>query len=177
MRLYTKHKILFEYLFRFLRKIFNSHKNNITINSEDISFEFEGDMVSNLIKSKLSDENPCMIARLGNVEMKVVAPYYLNKKYSLYENIIKYIKREIGPFWWNYSAIANLGTNAGFFPIEGKYLEKFSELVINDLKEIDILGSWTPFEKILVKQLKNSIRVPMKDLEPYYHSNPWTEYF
>jgi hypothetical protein len=39
---------------------------------------------------------------------------------------------------------------------------------------VDILGSWRTEEQWFDKDLRNVIKVPLADLEPYYFNNPWT---
>jgi hypothetical protein len=53
-------------------------------------------------------------------------------------------------------------------------LEEFYELMLKDVKEIDILGVWLR-EEIFDSLLRNKQKVNLPKLEPYYDANPWTE--
>jgi hypothetical protein len=53
-------------------------------------------------------------------------------------------------------------------------LEEFYELMLKDVKEIDILGVWLR-EEIFDSLLRNKQKVNLHKLEPYYDANPWTE--
>ena len=163
------------FTFRLFRKIYKSlHRIEKSVKNE-LKFDYVGQTANSFIEKQLENKKPLMIVRLGNVEMHTVVPYFLNQNYSLLERIIKYSKREIGQFWWDKESRNTISVNAGFFPNTDIMLTKFSELVLADLKEIDILGSWTPYENDLKDVLKGCIKVPMRDLEPYYHTNPWSE--
>ncbi|NLM68333.1 MAG: hypothetical protein GX180_14340 [Enterococcus sp.] len=158
-----------------LRKIYKTFQYESTTTSS-LEFDFCGQAASDFIKESIGKGIPLMAARLGNVEMHIVVPYYLKTRYKTIQLIDKYIKCEIGPFWWDEKSRFALSNNAGFFPVENiEMLEKFSDLVLNDIREIDILGSWTPYELTLSELLKQSTKVPMKDLEPYYHFDPWSK--
>lgn len=62
-----------------------------------------------------------------------------------------------------------------FFPADAHNLSRFSEQVLDDIKNIDILGSWLPGEAVVSKYFPNAKIIPLRDVEPYYHENPWSE--
>lgn len=64
--------------------------------------------------------------------------------------------------------------NAGFFPDKIEKIEQFCELMLNDIPEIDILGSWLKQESFFQKEIGNVKRIVLEDLEPFFSSNPWT---
>ncbi len=164
-----------EFFLRVIRKIYSIACPKKQVQKKELKFDFQGQEASDYIKAKLQNDTPCMIARLGNVEMHTVVPYYLRKGNSYFSLMGKYAKKEIGPFWWDKDSRNTLSINAGFFPINDKLYKDFSELILNDIQEIDILGSWTlQYEKDLNTLLEQSVKVPMKDLEPYYHQYPWS---
>jgi len=120
----------------------------------------EGDEVSKLIKSKLLSVEPLMIARFGSVEIKSV----LYPKMPLFLKCV--LKKKI---------FNDFFINAGFFPVNKKNLNKFSKMMIEDMKLLDILGSWRIEECFLDKFYPNAIRIKLNLLEPYLTDNPWSE--
>ena len=64
---------------------------------------------------------------------------------------------------------------SGFFPLTKGMIEQFSELMYQDMKQLDILGSWRIEEKLLLKYFPLAKRIELKALEPYLSENPWTE--
>lgn len=63
--------------------------------------------------------------------------------------------------------------NAGFFPLTEQNLERFGELMIEDSKQVDILGSWRLEERRLVDA--NTVKaVQLLLLEPFHTKTPWT---
>jgi len=64
--------------------------------------------------------------------------------------------------------------NGGFFPSDPEHLARFARLSLEDCLEADLLGAWTNYDAELPVNLKAS-RVPLMDLEPYFHSDPWTQ--
>lgn len=131
---------------------------------------------SDLIKQKLLGNEPAMICRFGSVELNCVLNYYfIKQKASFFQKSLNYIKGHSTPFWWDEETIASMCNNAGFFPSSSELLAKFAELMLKDMQQADILGSWLKEEKLLSSYLKNTTKVRLPDLEPYYHINPWTE--
>jgi len=132
------------------------------------TLEYEDDlckcqsMIADLIKSG----KPCMAGRFGSVELNAVVNYLgvKNNPHSPW----KYIKGEINEWWWNRSSIAQLQTNAGFFPINEENVCRFAEQFIEDAKQVDILGSWLPEEWYLRNELTAARKIRLSNLEPAY---------
>ncbi len=131
---------------------------------------------SDLIKDKLNSNDPVMICRFGSVELNCVLNYYfMHQHKSLIAKSVNYIKGRSTAFWWEEETIRSMCNNAGFFPPSVSLLEKFSELMLDDLKYVDVLGSWLKEETLLDAYLEKAVKVRLPDLEPYYHQHPWTE--
>lgn len=125
-----------------------------------------------LIFSALESKKPILIARFGAFEIGiakgVATPMTLN-------NIIKLIKGEISSIGYNKKLANSFCNNAGFFPNNHTLIERFAKLLIKDMCECDILGSWQPAEKFFSTQLEGCIKISVRDLEPFHHVNPWTK--
>lgn len=131
---------------------------------------------SDLIKEKLLSDQPAMICRFGSVELNCVLNYqFVHQQKSLISKSIAYIKGNTIPFWWDEETIKTMCNNAGFFPPSVELLERFSKLMLDDMQQADVLGSWLKEEKLVSQYLKNAVKVRLPDLEPYYHQHPWTE--
>lgn len=125
-----------------------------------------------LILEKLSDDAPVMICRFGSNELNCVATYH-NLKYHSGE-YLKYLRRDIDFLAWDKSSLNAMRYIAGFYPINPAMLEKFALLMLEDMKQVDILGSWCKQERFFEQELKYSAKASLPDLEPYYHQDPWS---
>lgn len=141
--------------------IFFSQKQLPTI---DIPFDNEG--VNAQIHDAILKGQPFMVARFGSVEMNAIANYIGVRDNP--HSIIKYIKGEINEWWWSTNAISLLQSNAGFFPLKDEMIIKFGEIMSEDSRAIDILGSWIPTEYYLRNQLVNAKKVRLEDLKPKF---------
>lgn len=47
--------------------------------------------------------------------------------------------------------------------------------MLDDLQQVDVLGSWLAGESLVAAHLRNATRVRLRDLEPYVHADPWSE--
>lgn len=54
--------------------------------------------------------------------------------------VLSYLAGRSGPWWWERKLAAQLGNNAGFFPVTDDALVKFSELLLADMADVDVLG-------------------------------------
>ena len=125
-----------------------------------------------LIEQKLRSSRPLMVARLGAVELSCIANYVSVKNHKA--NFVNYIKYKSEAFWWDKNTINLMANNAGFFPSTPQMLEKFAELMLQDMKQVDILGSWLWHERLFEKELAQAEKISLFDLEPYNHQRPWS---
>ena len=129
-------------------------------NSNDIIFEL------------LSLDKPCLIARFGANELSVISNYLHIMKGK--QNVLDYIIGYGGEWWWNEHTLKLLQQCAGVWPSTHEIAEKFSVLSIADCREIDILGSWLPDERLLDKELQRAVKIQLFNLEPFWSERPWT---
>ena len=103
-----------------LKKLYIKLNNKNQVNN--IQCERNPNTVSKKIYELLINDKPCMIARFGAVELSCISNYLSikNNKHSY----IKYIQGKESPWWWEEKTKNQLHTNAGFFPLDIKYIEK-----------------------------------------------------
>ena len=134
----------------------------------------KGQMVSDLIFQQLSIDKPVMICRFGSGELGFYIDYKNSQKRG-FQKYLQYIKGDINAFWWDGERYRSHFNNCGLFPVEKATLKNFGSIMEADIKEIDILGSWLFQVSIIQEDLVNAKLVPLKDLEPYYHKDPWSK--
>jgi len=135
-------------------------------------YDKSGQSASDYIKDLLEGDKPVMIARFGSVELTCLVDY-INK--PTIRNCIRFITRVSDALGYAKSTRYTMGNNAGFFPVTTKNLNRFSELMLDTMPFVDVLGSWQTNELFFSKELFSAIKVPLGDLEPYFHKNPWSE--
>ena len=123
---------------------------------------------SELIKKELLINKPSMIARFGSNEIRAV----LYPKLTLF---FKGIIKKMMNYNPKSKEFVNMKICAGFFPSNSQTIKQFSDLMHQDMKELDILGSWRFEEKFLVSNFRKANIVPLQSLEPYLQLNPWSE--
>lgn len=127
---------------------------------------------SDIIYNLLSGEKPCMICRFGSTELSTVIGFLEIAKTT--HNPLQYIKGKI-PAWWNRQFLCNqIQTFSGFFPNKVDSVQRFVNLVCEDIKQIDVLGSWIKSEEYISQMLSHTQRVFLRDLEPFWVEHPWT---
>lgn len=154
-------------LLRRIYRIFTKKKHVITT---DLSNQSASDKISELIKS----QKPFMIARFGAVELNCIVAVTKGEE-SGFKKYFQYISGEISSYKLRDAVIQAAYRNAGVFPPSKEIISRFSKLMLNDINELDVLGSWLKFEGPYVKHLKKLTTIKLQDIEPYYHKEPWTK--
>lgn len=136
------------------------------------SFEEGGEMIFKL----LSEDKPCMIARYGANELNCIINY-LEIKYGDH-SVLKNIKEESHGWWWNEGMKRNMYNGAGFFPTTDENLTKFSEIMLEDSKIVDMLAIFPPIKRNIIK-MKPYVPTgvayfPLVSYDSFLLKNPWT---
>jgi len=142
-----------------------------------LSYKMDKADCQNTIAKLIRDSKPCMVARFGSVELSAVVNYLGVKKSP--HSLWKYIKGETDQWWWNSKTWFALQNNAGFYPVTEDTVCHFAELMIEDAKQIDVLGSWCPEEYYMQNELEKAIKMKLSHIEPAYmadddHITSWT---
>lgn len=134
--------------------------------------EEDPDKASEMIYNLLMADKPCMIARFGSTELSALVNCLgVNSKHH---SILKYIKGEQPEWWWNQKIMNQMQQWSGFFPPTPENMQRFGDLMMEDMKELNLLGCWVKNEAWFAKDLKNAQRVHLRLLEPFWANKPWT---
>lgn len=129
------------------------------------------------IRDLLSRPNPCLVSRFGCGEMEAtLRGIDVQSQASVAKKILLMLIGEGGPFWWDNSIRAGLCWNAGFFPPTDEALNAFSNRVCEDIKQVDILGSYLPGECFIKKHFAPEMRGVLRhfEIEPFFWEKPWS---
>lgn len=140
---------------------------------ESLPIMLEDQAASNEIEQLIMSGLPVMVARLGANEINAVLNYRYIKETPKAKKIINFILFE-KIWWWDELQCQGLCNNAGFFPYTPANMDKFSELMISSMRNVDLLGAWVPGENRFKDDLGQAKICRLQDLEPYYHKNPWS---
>lgn len=156
---------------KFLRKIYSK-----LFSCESLTYDrgiTDPDKASEQIYNLLSSGKPCMIARYGSTEMFAITNYLgvTVKHHSVW----KYIQDKQSAWWWEDNVKDQMTRWSGFFPSTDENLMRFGEMMVEDSKQLDILGSWLPDEETMITDFNlNLTKVTLLALEPYWSKNPWS---
>lgn len=146
-------------------KLFERSANNVQIT---------GQPASDLIRDKILEGKPLMIARFGSTELNCLLNYYFIQQ-GILGNVRNVVSGIPYFFKMKHGVVSNLETLSGFFPPTAENINKYCEMSLRDLPEIDILGSWLTQEKFLYRYFnKQHIRVRLGDITPLRHTDPWS---
>lgn len=136
--------------------------------------EFDRQKSNDLIYSLLSSDNPCMISRFGTGEIGIVNNYLtVHSTEKFLHRCVNYITDNTGLPWWDKLVYKSMRLNAGIFPETIETLDRFSERYLQDIPEIDILGSFNYTERFMPLR-EDVINVHLECLYPFFVERPWT---
>lgn len=159
------------YALKGLRKVYSKTIGLRTL--EKPVCDQDPDSASLKIYNLLTANEPCMIARFGSTELTCLVNYlYIKDKKR---NYLSFISGKVQAWWWEPTILNQMQQWSGFFPPTIAKIERFCELMIKDIHEVDILGSWLPNEHYFNKELKAVPKVRLGLLDPYWANNPWTK--
>jgi hypothetical protein len=142
-------------------KIAKKYIKSIVISKTKRRINIVNDVNGNeLIAREIAENKPLLVSRLGANEAMGV--YEFIKK----GNISKKTQER-------------LETSAGVFPMNDSVMNEFAKIYIDSLKTVNILGLWgVRHEDYLVKKIMkpNTKFTYLRAIEPYYFSNPWSEF-
>lgn len=130
------------------------------------------DKASEMIYNLLISDKPSMIARFGSTEMSAIINYLgvNSEKHS----ILNYISGKEPEWWWNKNIMNQMQQWSGFFPPVPENIQKFGDMMMEDIRYVDILGSWLPQESYFVKELSKAQFIDLELLNPFWSENPWS---
>ena len=132
---------------------------------------------NNKIQKILSTNQPALICRYGSTEMFAISNFFEIKQFKEANALKKTFKKIKGESEiWRPIVKQEMEFISGFFPTTDENLEKFVELYLKITPTIDILGVWSNYyEDVIVKNYcPTATLVPLRSLEPYYFTNPWS---
>jgi hypothetical protein len=135
---------------------------------------YSGEAAANLLYEMLSDSAPCMISRLGRMELQTIRRLWFGMGRATLVNAAGYVTGRHGAFWWEPQHLDGVRDHCGFFPNDRASVEAFSLRYFADLPMIDVLGSWCEGEKDLLPLLNHAKVIGISDLEPFFQAQPWT---
>lgn len=132
----------------------------------------DAEVASQIIYDALMADKPCMIARFGSTELTCLLNYVgVTQDKNKY---LQYIQGKTQRWWWEKNIINQMQNWSGFFPARQDKIEQFCQLMVNDVPQVDVLGSWLAGENIFKEQLENSKKIWLDYLNPFFARNPWS---
>ena len=112
-----------------------------------------------LVGSWISEQRPCLVARLGSVESRLLGESrYRNSK-------------------WSRKTFKEAHRNAGIFPVNSAAFQEVASCLQAGLAQVDLLAQWqSPYQVRLIFDLldESSLRCELSSLEPWWMDVPWT---
>ena len=128
--------------------------------------------VSAIIADAIDQETPFMVSRFGAVEIGAVFNYIGVS--SQKRDFFGYIRGKEPEWWWNEGIRRCMTDNAGFFPNTDENMLRFGALMLQSMKEIDILTSWQSKERFFDGYLHCKNYINYIQVDPFWADDPWT---
>lgn len=156
-----------------LRKCFQNHDPKAWYYTSRC--QYSGQEGNDYVREAVASANGGLcIAKFGTVELtNLLAFMAVSHKVKNPQELYFYVRgyQELFPV----DTFAALCQNAGFFPADINLGNRWMQLVLGDLKDVDILGSYQRAERRLNKELHHAVKIDIQSyLAPYLFDPPWT---
>lgn len=137
--------------------------------------DYNHQQASDLIRDGLNGLLPFVVSRFGYSELRALLTYlHIHENTSDWRRLISFMKGDQVEPWWSENTINKITLNAGVFPVEKEIIENFCKLVLKDIAEIDVLGSWLGGERWIKPSMPNTKFIRFLDFYHFLHLDPWT---
>lgn len=135
------------------------------------------DKTNSIIANHLKNNIPLMAARYGITELRLILNVEAIKtRTNVFKDSLLYLTGRKYQFWeLNKNFKDRLCSWSGFFPNnEDQLFEKFSDLLIENSKDLDILGIMSETEFMIKTIPQNTYLTGFRKLEPWFYEEPWS---
>lgn len=163
-----------EFMIRSLRKL----NRTVNRNSEkwiDLSrVDYVGQAANDLVRNSIEkNDKGLLVSKFGTIELNAICCCKRVNEGLKLSDYIDYINGK--GCIYKHESIKALSINAGFFPISLELQDRFTDLVLRDIKDIDILGSYVNQESYLEDELRHCKKIDIYGYcAPFAWNNPWT---
>ncbi len=122
---------------------------------------------NDFIRNNLLKNKPFAAAKIGGIECSALQEFFRK------DDLSDWFKQ----MHWTTLADA-MFNNAGIYPKTEEDMLNWAEIFSSSLKEIDLLAVWNPQydeDLIIANWAQNSHLTTMRALEPFYHTNSWSD--
>lgn len=158
-----------DYIFNLIKSVIVAIVRKIVGRNKFVRKKYNGESImsnisaNKLLKKKIEEGKPFVVARFGDTELRAVV-CYLNRKFLKKKAYPQYLKKAISK-------------NAGFFPANDDTIDNFAKLMLKSCKKVDVLAVWfNLLEDYIYMKFGPSERtcIYLKALEPFWFEVPWT---
>lgn len=164
-------RIILKFMRKLHRLIFGTATNWLDESAADLYDQEANDFIRSSIENA---KNGLMICKFGTIELRAICCFNTLQKGPSVKDYFEAINEKQSLF--ADEAMLALCNNAGFFPNDESLGIKYTELVMQDIKEIDILASYIKQEKQLAGMLDHCKKVNLNGYyAPFLWGDPWTK--
>jgi len=117
-----------------------------------------------LIGDLLTAPHPFMASRLGSAELRCISWYLRRRRGRLFKRAYKG------------SITHAIRNNAGVFPDDDGFLDRWSDFFLRCITDVDLLGVWFNRHENMICRLycNGALLTELRGIEPFYHPDPWS---
>ena len=137
--------------------------------------ELRDQEANDYIRKEIESGKPLMVSKFGGFELTELCVWRSihQTEYSKSE-VWDFLKGNRETLWWDLG-IDGLCSNAGFFPHDDSLRQRYYDINLKAMQEIDVLGSYLAEEKQFSDYLKKCRRINLDGYyAPFLFKRPWT---
>ena len=126
-----------------------------------------------LIAQAIHDKCPFMAARFGATEFLALDATWLLRFANARQRVRAYLTEGRLPIA-SRKVRRQMQEWSGFFPPSASAIEAFGDLMVKDMRDVDLLASWIQGETLFSDVLKDAAVTSLSGISPFAVEEPWT---
>jgi hypothetical protein len=137
--------------------------------------DYSHQAASDLIRHGIESNAPFLVSRFGYSELRALLTFmHVHEKAPDWKKVFSFARGEKVEPWWSENTVKIITHNAGVFPAKIEIIEDFCRLVLQDIPEIDVLGSWLGGEHWVKPLMRKTKFIRFLDFYHFLNKDPWT---
>lgn len=140
---------------------------------DDLRVQYFNESANAFLFEKIAEGRSLALGKLGTVELGCVVSFLNRGKWKI-EDYGKFIRGYPVPLFYN-KEIQRLNNNAGVFPPTEEIVNRFCQLMLQDMRTVDILASYAWNERYVLDYISHCTTINLDGYyAPFLYACPWT---
>ena len=142
--------------------------------ASEITTPLGPDATNDFIARAVEIGGPCLMARFGSTELRLVLRHHGRKTRNRLEKFYALFSRLESPWWvpWEHQ---NIRKKSGFYPVSKDTTDRFVDLMMSSMEQLDLLASWVQGENKIAHRFPEATVTTLEHFNQLQRGDLWTK--